>query len=98
MPSTPVNRPIRFSSALARCADPRMASPSAATISRRTFLLARSGSQDAPNKGALFRGRFLGDEIVLSDQRFRFGEPRIGIVADGGERLAFLDAIADALV
>src|SRR5260370_30679371 len=67
-------------------------------ISGRTFLPARSGSQDAPNKGALFRGRFLGEEIVLSDQRLRFGEPRIGIVADGGERLAFLNAIADALV
>src|SRR5260370_14878474 len=67
-------------------------------FSGRTFLLARSGSQDATNKGALFRGRFLGDEIVLSDQRFGFGEPRIGIVVDGRKRLAFLDVIADAFV
>src|SRR5216683_7216214 len=98
MPSTPVSRPMRFSSALARCADRGRQAPPQKRISGSTSLSARSDSQDAPNKGALFPRSFLGDEIVLSDQRFCLGEPRIGIVADGRERLASLDTIADAFV
>src|SRR4029077_4044026 len=85
MPSTPVNRPMRFSSALAHCAD-------------RTSLPVRSGPQDAPNQGALFFGGLLGNDIVVSDQRFRFGEARIGIVADGSEGFAVLNAVANAFV
>src|ERR1700719_3190922 len=99
MPSTPVNRPMCFSSELASRAENRRASSTEQKqIFDRKVPTVRSSLQNAPDKRAFFPGRFLGDEIVLGDQGFRFGEARIGIVMNSCQRFTFLDAIADALV
>src|SRR5438067_1654449 len=99
MPSTPVNRPMRFPPMLARCTEySRQAAPNTDNLQIGAVPTVRSGLENLPDERPFLRRRLRSDKIIFRYQGDRFRKPSVSIVANRGQGFAFFHAIADTFM